>query len=254
MELPFARQVIYQEEARPRPGAGPARHRPEHRRADDHQVRHPGAEAALARPDAPRRHGMGPGLLGTGGGLGPARACAPPPAATATSTSSTGRRSGRRTRATPTSSSPWSAREPGRAGRRASPTSSSTPTRPGVQVRPLRDLTGGHLFAEVFFDDVRVPVAEPDRRGERRLAAGPHQPRARAGGGRAEPGGDVPPRADRTGGARPRTRPAGRPAGPRPVRRPGDPGPHHPLQRRADHRRHPRHAARPAPPPRSRGC
>jgi alkylation response protein AidB-like acyl-CoA dehydrogenase len=28
-----------------------------------------------------------------------------------------------------------------------------------VQVRPLRDLTGGHLFAEVFFDDVRVPVA-----------------------------------------------------------------------------------------------
>ena len=30
---------------------------------------------------------------------------------------------------------------------------------PGVQVRPLRDLTGGQLFAEVFFDDVRVPVA-----------------------------------------------------------------------------------------------
>ena len=30
---------------------------------------------------------------------------------------------------------------------------------PGVQVRPLRDLTGGHLFAEVFFDDVRVPTA-----------------------------------------------------------------------------------------------
>ena len=35
---------------------------------------------------------------------------------------------------------------------------------PGVQVRPLRDLTGGHLFAEVFFDDVRVPAA--DRIGE----------------------------------------------------------------------------------------
>jgi alkylation response protein AidB-like acyl-CoA dehydrogenase len=31
---------------------------------------------------------------------------------------------------------------------------------PGVQVRPLRDLTGGHSFAEVFFDDVRVPVAD----------------------------------------------------------------------------------------------
>lgn len=34
----------------------------------------------------------------------------------------------------------------------------------GVVVRPLRDLTGGHAFAEVFFDDVRVPVA--DRIGE----------------------------------------------------------------------------------------
>ena len=35
---------------------------------------------------------------------------------------------------------------------------------PGVSVRPLRDLTGGHLFAEVFFDGVRVPVS--DRIGE----------------------------------------------------------------------------------------
>lgn len=30
----------------------------------------------------------------------------------------------------------------------------------GVEVRPLRDLTGGQPFAEVFFDDVRVPVAD----------------------------------------------------------------------------------------------
>jgi alkylation response protein AidB-like acyl-CoA dehydrogenase len=35
---------------------------------------------------------------------------------------------------------------------------------PGVRVRPLRDLTGGRPFAEVFFDDVRVPVS--DRIGE----------------------------------------------------------------------------------------
>jgi alkylation response protein AidB-like acyl-CoA dehydrogenase len=30
---------------------------------------------------------------------------------------------------------------------------------PGVTVRPLRDLTGGAHFSEIFFSDVRVPVA-----------------------------------------------------------------------------------------------
>jgi alkylation response protein AidB-like acyl-CoA dehydrogenase len=30
---------------------------------------------------------------------------------------------------------------------------------PGVTVRPLRDMTGGAAFCEIFFDDVRVPVA-----------------------------------------------------------------------------------------------
>jgi len=30
---------------------------------------------------------------------------------------------------------------------------------PGVQIRPLRDIAGGTAFAEVFFDDVKVPVA-----------------------------------------------------------------------------------------------
>ncbi|UPW08605.1 acyl-CoA dehydrogenase family protein [Gordonia terrae] len=35
---------------------------------------------------------------------------------------------------------------------------------PGVTVRPLRDITGAEHFAEVFFDDVRVPVT--DRIGE----------------------------------------------------------------------------------------
>ena len=31
---------------------------------------------------------------------------------------------------------------------------------PGVEVRPLRDLSGGRDFAEVFFDDVRIPVTD----------------------------------------------------------------------------------------------
>ncbi|MCB8913461.1 acyl-CoA dehydrogenase family protein [Rhodococcus rhodochrous] len=35
---------------------------------------------------------------------------------------------------------------------------------PGIEVRPLRDAAGGHHFAEVFFDDVEVPVS--NRLGE----------------------------------------------------------------------------------------
>lgn len=35
---------------------------------------------------------------------------------------------------------------------------------PGIEIRPLRDAAGGHHFAEVFFDDVEVPVT--NRLGE----------------------------------------------------------------------------------------
>jgi alkylation response protein AidB-like acyl-CoA dehydrogenase len=35
---------------------------------------------------------------------------------------------------------------------------------PGITVRPIRNMSGGAMFAEVFFDDVRVPVG--NRLGE----------------------------------------------------------------------------------------
>ena len=41
---------------------------------------------------------------------------------------------------------------------------------PGVEVRPMRTIDGESHFCEVFLDDARVPVTQPRRRRERRLA------------------------------------------------------------------------------------
>ena len=41
---------------------------------------------------------------------------------------------------------------------------------PGVEVRPMRTIDGESHFCEVFLTDARVPVGEPGRRRERRLA------------------------------------------------------------------------------------
>ena len=51
---------------------------------------------------------------------------------------------------------------------------------PGIDVRPLRHLTGAADFAEVFFTDVEVPRDEPRRRAQRRLAHHHGLARARA--------------------------------------------------------------------------
>ena len=107
--------------------------------------------------------------------------CAPGPCATATTTSCPARRSGAPGPTSPTGASCSCAPIPTRRSTRASPGSSSTCASPGVEVRPMRTIDGESHFCEVFLDEVRVPVSQPGRRRERRLAGHQRDPALRAG-------------------------------------------------------------------------
>ena len=109
---------------------------------DHHRARHRGAEAALPPEDPDGRGDLVPALLGAQRRLRPGRASRRAPRTRATTSSSTGRRSGRAAARSPTGASCSRAPTPRWPSTRASPASCMNMRQPGVEVRPLKQITG----------------------------------------------------------------------------------------------------------------
>ena len=93
------------------------------------------------------------------GGQRPRRRCGPVRSATATSTSSTGRRSGRRPRTWPKFGILIARTDPDAPKHKGISYFICPMDAPGIEIRPIVEMTGAHMFNQVFFTDVRIPAA-----------------------------------------------------------------------------------------------
>ena len=145
--------------------------RPQPRRADAHRLRQRGAEVLPPAADPARRVGLVPGLLRAGRGLRPGGAVDP---------RRDRRRRTRRHRSEDLDELRRDRRLPGAAGAHRPRCAEaqghhlgdlSDMDAPGITIRPITTMAGGSDFCEVFYDEVRIPLPQRGRRGQRRLAA-----------------------------------------------------------------------------------
>ena len=139
--------------------------------------------------DAARRRDLVPAVQRAGRRLRPRRPRHRGRCATATSGSSTGRRCGH----SGAQYSDWgillARTDPDAPKHRGITYFLVDMRRPGIDVRPLRQITGVAHFNEVFLTDVRIPARERRRRGQRRLGGRAHHAGQRAGRHRRGGGG-----------------------------------------------------------------
>ena len=150
-------------------------------RPDDHRVGYARTAGAVPARDAARRRRVVPAVLRAGRGLRPRRPAHTRRARRRANGLSTARRCGRRARTTATGACCSPAATPTRRSTRASPRSCSTCARPGIDVRPLRQINGASHFNEVFLTDVRIPDSMRLGRARWRLARREHDAVERAG-------------------------------------------------------------------------
>ena len=199
---------------RPRRRARAGRHRRRGAdRPDDPALRHRRAEAALpARRSRAARSSGARATPSPNAGSDLANIADARPSATATSGWSAARRCGRRSRTGPSGAS-CSCRTDRDAPRHRGISYLLVPMdQPGIEIRPIEQITGDSEFNEVFFDGARTPRRQRRRRGQRRVAGRDGHARVRARRVDARPAAHVRERAGARSSRRPREH--GRSAGP----------------------------------------